>query len=218
MVKVSINVLVVLCAFFYFSIWNNAQASQYIPLPGQAGEFSIGYTLGIHQGKVQKISGQFEITDKPFRIKSGFAEVDISDLITDNPKINCHLQEALGIEYEKSEFPDDHVCDGENKIPPTGPNSITYPKIRFVIKRAELVSGNCEAACVQKLSGTWTIHGQTKKTRGMLVKLEKVPEGYRVDFTQEFRLTDYGVIVKSFLFVSVDEAAKVHMNVILEKE
>src|SRR6478672_10385137 len=44
------------------------------------------------------------------------------------------MREALGIDYGAGgRFPKDHVCDGQNQLPASGPESVAFPDIRLEI-------------------------------------------------------------------------------------
>lgn len=163
-----------------------------------SASFSLPYTFGTHEGAASEIVGGMDVAS------AGSFEVVLSDMKTGNEKMDCHLRESLGLDYTKSDFPSEHVCE-DNKIPASGVNSIVYPKIRF-----EAVEIKVENSDSQKMAlsykGSWIIHGE-KQTAFYKSVLEKTDEEGLWGSTHEHRLNlkDFNVEVKNFLFISVED-------------
>src|SRR5262245_58017183 len=109
------------------------------------------------------------------------------------------MREALGLDYAKSGFPEEHVCDDNNKLPASGPDAVVYPEIRFEVTG---ISAQDDAKLVLDrekpvdLDGKWTIHGTTKPAR-IPVKIRPEGEGFRLTGSTKLSLKSFGVEVKS---------------------
>ena len=168
------------------------------------GEFSIGYSMGTHKGIIENITGK--VNDGPQRPEQniGLLKMSLYDLKTHKEKMTCHMWEALGLDYKKSDFPEDHVCDSDNKIPSQGKNAVAFPDIQFKISSVDRLDDH-----TYRLKGTWTIHGHSKEE-------EVTVKDGKADLS--FVLADYGIIVKNFLFISVDDTAHVSLEFNIRKE
>lgn len=176
---------------------------------GSKIEIKAKYTFGTHELETQQISGQvLESKDK----YSGEIRVPIVSIKEGNSELECHLQEALGLNYEKSNYPDKHICTDDDKIPSEGPNSISYPDIFFKIE--SLDKGKDKFSVM----GQWTIHGITKKENIDLLFKEIDSESINLKGKIKFNLKDYGIVVKkAALVVSVSDEIEVNLNLILRK-
>lgn len=192
--------------------------------------FKIGYSLGVHDGSAQTMNSSVKLT-KDNKILSGHFVVPISSMTTGNSKRDCHMIEALGIDYSKSQFPKEHVCDGD-KMPTTGPDAVAFENIEFnfVSLKADENSGLpavLEEGKVYNLpiQGKWTIHGITQEVGGAQsdevilaqVKLLNAATGELQLFAKfNLSLQKFGVVVKpfkiAFVSIGVDDIAKVTLN------
>lgn len=111
-----------------------AFATVYSPVLNSEGEtgltFSIPYTLGTHEGRATEVSGEIEI-NSALELISGEISIPVSALDSGNMKRDCHIQEALGLDYTKSGYPGIHVCDDSNRLPPAGNDSLAFPNLVF---------------------------------------------------------------------------------------
>ncbi len=128
--------------------------------------FQIGYSLGVHNGTVTSMKSLVTLSNKN-KILSGEFSIPISQISTGNATRDCHMREAMGIEYSKSSFPTNHVCDANNQLPSSGVDSIAYPEVRFKFVTVKKNSGSdlpevLEVGKVYSLAvqGQWVMHGQ----------------------------------------------------------
>lgn len=185
-------------------------SASYTVKPGKVGRFEIEYTMGTHEGDVSGLAGQITLNTKKIAL-TGKLMLPISGLVTSSEEMNCHLQESLGLMYEGSDFPDDHVCDDEDQLPKQGPNSVRFPSIEFSIISAKLVTGNCATQCELNVQGSWRIHG-IDQVKTETVRLQKTPEGFQAKVRTTLLLSDHKVVVKKFLFIGVEDEAQVNLE------
>jgi polyisoprenoid-binding protein YceI len=197
------------------------------PIEYQMGEkswatFDVPYSLGVHNGKT--LIDHVTIVFDPLNPQkmSGEIVIPIARMSTGNPQRDCHLREALGLNYDQSEFPANHVCDKENQLPTSGKNAVVYPYVIFnitgvsAINKDVLSSGKAQNIFVD---GEWTIHGVKKKDKIQLqLTLEKGMLKAQGD--KPLSLKDFNIIVKSgkFLFVtiSVKPEIRTHFDLVLK--
>ena len=78
----------------------SVQASQtYVPVPvakSTGVSFDIGYSAGVHHGKVSDFAGEVIVTSGLLPI-SAHLSVQIANMSTGNPTRDCHMREALGL-------------------------------------------------------------------------------------------------------------------------
>lgn len=177
------------------------------PLEGTKIEVKVPYTFGTHDITSSEMTGSVDFDIEKSLINSGTLRVDISNLKNKDEKLQCHLRESIGLDYDQSEFPDDHVCDDDNKLPSEGKNAIAYKEIVAQVI-TPIASGEIEVPV------SWTIHG---KTQQLPTKLQTTwnPETKRllIEGKITFKRKDFGIIVKKFLFVAVDEEIPVNFKV-----
>ena len=194
--------------------------------------FQIGYTAGVHDGAVSAVDSRV-VLDSKNQILSGDFTININDMSTGNKNRDCHMREALGIDYTNSKFPNEHVCDSNDQTPATGPDSIAFPEIRFQFSSVKMNSKSIlpevmEAGKVYNLAiqGKLTVHGKTKDFTAadstefipVQVKLLDVNTG-EIQLVSKFDvvLKDFGVTVKPFklgpiALINVADKAKVSLN------
>lgn len=172
-------------------------------------DFYAPYTFGKHEGKANGLIGQFSDSG------AGKFSIPIKNLKTGNEEMDCHLYESLGLNYEISNFPDEHVCE-DDKLPKTGKNSIIYPNISFQVKKAKLLSEN-ENNKTFELMGHLEIHGQ-KNFQRWTVAMEKINDVWVSKHKIGIDLKEYGVTVKNFLFIKVDGDVTVNLKINWEQE
>src|SRR5262245_5385660 len=90
--------------------------------------FSLGWTLGTHEGRASQVSGSLRARLDPLEILEGEFRVPIGAMSTGSVSRNCHMREALGIDYSRSRFPREHVCVND-QVPASGPDSVVFPDI-----------------------------------------------------------------------------------------
>lgn len=193
--------------------------------------FQIGYSAGVHDGTVSAINASVQL-DQKNNIISGNFIIDIADMSTGNKTRDCHMREALGIDYTNSQFPNEHVCDSDDKTPAQGPDSIVYPKISFQFSSVKANSNSLfpevlEVGKVYNLAvqGKFTVHGVVKDFTAadstefipVQVKLLNAETGeLQLQAKFDVVLKEFGVIVKpfklGFIKIGVADKAKVSLN------
>jgi polyisoprenoid-binding protein YceI len=175
--------------------------------PSSANKINVKveYTFGSHLIEHANITGEVELDEATQQINRGKLEVSVLEFSRKNQELLCHLQESLGLDYEKSGFPESHVCV-DNKLPSEGPNSIVYPTIQAKLSQP-LKLGD------QTVDVSWTIHGVTK-TLQTPVKLSFNEESktYNLRGKMNFNLSDFSIVVKKFLFIGVKDQIPVSFS------
>ena len=179
----------------------------------------IRYLLGIHHGEVTQAIGEASITNN-FQMVTGKFTVPISALVTANPTRDCHLREALGLDYTQSHFPKEHVCNKQSELPQQGVDAVVFPNIEFTLVG---VSASGDPATLLKpgssfpitAAGQWSIHG-VEKTVSMQLNATVMQNGVlNIKGDLPFLLTDFGVIVKPVAGIGVKNQMKVQLNIFL---
>ncbi len=193
--------------------------------------FQIGYSAGVHDGTTSEMTANVTLSQKNAILKGDF-KIPISQISTGNSTRDCHMREALGINYTDSKFPTDHVCDSDNQLPQTGPDSIAYPEIRFKFTNVKKDSGTelpevLEVGKAYKVAiqGQWIIHGQTvdlaanEGTESIPVQVKLLDaETQEIQVTGKFQISlkAFNIIVKpfkiAFIQSGVADNAKVTLN------
>ncbi len=192
--------------------------------------FDIGFTAGVHRGSVSEVRGSL-VFDGANRFVKGSFVAALADIRTSNETRDCHLREAMGIDYTHSQFPAQHVCDGQNRTPATGPDSVVFPNIEFEFTNLVQTSGDALPATFARgktydvfLRGKFTMHGQSKLLDGgdpratLVGKLMMTTDGFlRLQSSFPVVLKDYGIVVKPSklgpVTISVADKATVTLNI-----
>lgn len=199
------------------SCWGlNANASSFnVVQVKSSAEISVPYTFGAHHGRSNQVTGSVEMDPQTFKISSAKIIVPIESLDMGKKEMNCHLQEALGLNYNASEFPKQHVCDKDDHLPEHGENSIAYSNIVFEVEPASLVLDEFNT-----VYGTWMIHGVSKRgtVKVKISRNEEDPFSYKITGEQDFLLKDFGIVVKPFGFVKVKNGAKATFSLFISNK
>lgn len=188
-----------------FSLEASAEPRQYAVIPNPGGKgitVEVPYTFGTHQVAANQVAGEIELDRESLNLRGGNLWVSISELKSDDPKRDCHMREALGLNYSRSRFPKDHVCDDQNRLPESGNDAIAYPRIELRVSGSKtlddphLLAQGKEVRVV--VSGTWTIHGVTRPAQLELAASSdpQNADALRVRGRQSFALSDFGIEVK----------------------
>lgn len=197
-------------------------------VPSQAGTsiaFEIPYTAGIHRGTATEIQGSL-VLDANNALLSGRFTVPLAGMKTQNETRDCHMREALGIDYTHSSFPAQHVCDSENETPATGPDSIAFPNLEFEFKSVVQTTGELLPVSLEEgktyqvvLRGRFAAHGQSRvldgsdKASTLTAGLTKLGNSLKIKSAFPVVLKDYGIKVKPSqagpVTISVGEKATV---------
>ena len=175
--------------------------------------YFLPYSTGTSEGDVKTVEGSATLdSDHPTDVSGEFT-VPISSIDSGNSTRTCHLTEALGLNYAVSDFPAEHICDG-NKLPETGKNSIAYPTIHFkVLKIKALAEEN-----MIDVEGEWTIHGVTHADH-LQLKMTREGKDLKLKGETQFSLKNYGIQVKpakiAFITIRVHDELRVVLDLVL---
>lgn len=221
------------CLFLFLSCcWYQAAVASpkifrtpVIPRENSNVEFFVPYTFGTHEGSAKLFTGTINLDFQNPADSNGEFNLPISAMSTKKTERDCHMVEALGLDYGESDFPEQHVCSENFDLPQSGKNAVKYPTIHLKIYSlkslgAEKGISNTKESKVE-VDGEWTIHGKAYR---WLFPLTLVPEGenLRVKGEVPFSLKNHDIIVKPttvlFMDVKVSDNIKVKFNVLLEPE
>ncbi len=167
----------------------------------------VPYSLGTHHEHVTAVDGSVRIDPETLRLEGGRLVFPLAGFRSDDPKRGCHLREALGLDYARSRFPREHVCDDQNRLPAMGPDAIAFPEIVLELTKegpAPAVPGTAGGVEVE---GMLTVHGSSRPVRLRLAVARdaSVPGTLRLRGRVPLHLSDFGVKVKpaNVLFVSI---------------
>jgi hypothetical protein len=184
---------------------------------GSKAEAVVVYSLGSHTQKAQDIRGEVTLDTTTLSGGSGTVVVPIAGIHGDGDTRDCHMREALGIDYTAGgRFPKEHVCDGQNRLPASGPESVAFPDIRLDVlgahpldDRGLLASGKPVRV---ELDVRWTVHGVAKQGKE-LTRVVREGDGLHARGRSTVVLADHGIVVKAtkvlFTEIRVGEAVSV---------
>lgn len=198
-------------------------AQSYRLAQGAAGPgltVSLHYTFGTHEVRALRATGEVRFDPDAPEALRGRLQVAIGDLQSDNAERDCHMREALGLDYARSRYPRDHVCSGD--AIPAG--MVSFPEIALELQGAR--SPPVATLAVGKetpvaVDAAWVIHGVRRSAKLDLTvsRDARTPGALRIRGSAPIRLQDFGVVVKSativFVTSSVDEIATVHFDLTL---
>jgi len=135
------------------------------------------------------------------------------------------MREAIGLNYDLSDFPKEHVCSETHTISATGKNSVVFPEIIFKIVSVKSLDPTgrilMDKVTPIEVEGQWTIHGISKKEI-LNMKISPEKEKFRVQGDTQFSLKDYNVVVKSgkvlFLTISAKDNVNLSLSILFEPE
>ncbi len=170
----------------------------------------IPYSLGKHKAKSDNISGNLSWDPEGKSVTQAEFSLRAETLKIKDQKLKCHLLESLTLDYEKSDFPADHVCE-DNILPASGKNSPAYPLISA--KLLSPVKPGEEARL------EWSIHGKTHAENiPLTIALDNGAKTMTVKAKWKLRRSDFGIIVKKFLFIDADDSIPLELTMTLEKK
>ena len=167
---------------------------------GSKADAIVVYSLGSHTQTAQDIRGEVTLDPATLAGGSGSVVVPIAGIRGDGGTRDCHMREALGIDYAAGgRFPKEHVCDEQNRLPARGPESVAFPDVRLDVLGARpldtpslLVSGKPVRV---ELDVRWTVHGVAKE-RKELTRVVREADGLHVRGRSTVVLAEHGVVVK----------------------
>ncbi len=210
--------------FFFFSLLaslSSYSASYILQSPASSMtevRFRIGYTFGTHRGEAQEMTGELSVNEADLAQVRGSFFVPIDSLNTDHPVRDCHLRESLGLDYNVSHFPKEHVCIKGTSLPESGVDSMVFPFVSFTITSVVHEKGDLLSKRGAKLrvTGIWNIHGKDV-TQEMDVFLKKETSGeYVLEGVSKatLHLKDFGIIVKDAKKgpITIKASDKIYLN------
>ncbi len=184
--------------------------------------FDVPYTFGTHKGRALSIDGSASVDLTDNTVMNGKFSVPLEQMTTDNSSRDCHMREALGLDYARSSYPEGgHLCDGDNRLPPNGDNSIQYPNVEFELTALKGADGQTLAPVLvagqtvdMMAMGTWTIHGISQSSI-VAVKVTLAADGSgKVNVKGKFNLlmSTFKAEVLSFLGVNIKDQIRVALD------
>jgi polyisoprenoid-binding protein YceI len=176
----------------------------------------VRYTFGSYEIPNQDVRGRLELhpSKSLSQVRVAFGNQGFR---SGNPTLDCHLQESLGLDYTQSEFPEKHVCE-KDRLPVKGRNSVRYPEVAFRSMDGALTFSKVNEKPIElNVAGDWSIHGIERPVT-LTIQIEKYQEGYRVRGKNSFSLKDFGVEVKKFLFISVNDEVQADWDIVFRPE
>jgi len=167
---------------------------------GSKAEAVVVYSLGAHTQVAGEIRGELTIDPTTLARATGTVVVPIAAIRGDGGTRDCHMREALGLDYAAGgRFPREHVCDAQDRMPASGPESVVFPDIRLEVLGArpldDLAPLEGGKPVRVELEVRWTVHGVTRPARELVRVLRDGP-GLRVRGRATVVLADHGVVVK----------------------
>jgi polyisoprenoid-binding protein YceI len=219
--------LVVILVASYAAAAQRPASGTWAIVPSQAGDlgltFSLGWTLGTHQGKASRVTGSLEAQPDPLVITGGEFHVPITAMSTGSTTRDCHMREALGIDYKNSHFPANHVCMND-EVPPSGPDSVVYPEIVIRIRGPQPASARAAAALDPKqpvdvmVPLEFSVHGVTRTVSAPLRLQWTKPDLVHAQTEFDLKLADFGIVVIMPRLMSVDDHVHVKLNLQLAQQ
>jgi YceI-like domain len=208
----------------------HADPMVYRPAPapdGSAGiRIDLPYTFGIHTFDASLVQGEVHVDWKPAPAVSGRLTLALASIHGGGDTLNCHMREAMGLNYARSAFPGKHVC-ADGKLPATGNDAVAFPEIMFEIKRVTVDTARSRAGEYEMWRATafgrWTIHGVARDASidlRLTVPANETahPRWVRVEGVRKIRIADYGIQVKRAFVVTAGEEATLKLDVLLRAQ
>lgn len=204
-----------------------APESYGVRLPSDGLVVDVPYTMGTHHEHVMAVDGVLRLDPKALRLERGRLVIPIASFRSDDAQRACHLREALGLDYARSRFPRDHVCDDHNRLPASGPDAIAFPDIVLALTQGAPVASpgarsDATGDGTVEAEGILSVHGVSRPIRLLLSVTHASPgsDTLRVRGRVPLHLSDFGVVVKPahvlFVSISVRDEVTVVVDALLE--
>ncbi len=169
-------------------------------------ELKVPYSFGTHKLTAKKLDGEFKWSEDRTQITKADLSLAVQDIDADDKTLKCHLMESLTLDYEKSKFPKKHVCE-DDKLPSEGKDAPVYQEIKAHLM-LPIGLGPSQAQI------EWDIHG-VKKEQLIPVELtlseDKKTFSLKADWVM--KRSDFGIVVKTFLFIDADDKLPVKVDI-----
>jgi polyisoprenoid-binding protein YceI len=181
---------------------------------GSSVAIRVPYSVGTHDVAVQDMKGEVDV--EAGGKATGHFTIPLTSLDTGSSARDCHMREGLGLDYTKSKYPGEHICNSENLL---DESQIVYPSIEFdlenvspPVERAKLTADGKDVHVL----GKWSIHGVTKEFT--FPATISFTGGDRkqilLDTTIPIRLKDFGIVIKKAFVISVADEISAHIHLI----
>jgi polyisoprenoid-binding protein YceI len=194
-----------------------------VRLPRDGIVVDVPYTTGTHHEHVAEADGTVRLDPATLTLERARLVFPLAAFRSDDPQRGCHLREALGLDYDRSRFPREHVCDDRNQLPSSGPDAVAFPQIVLELTQGAPVAGGGAAGAGEvEVAGTLTVHGRSRPERLQLTVAPdpSEPGALRVRGRVPLRLADFGVVVKPakvlFVSIAVRDEVSVVVDALLE--
>ncbi len=183
----------------------------------------LPYTFGTHRFSARALQGEVRADWKQAPIVTGRLALPLASLHGGGDTLNCHMREAMGLDYARSSFPGKHVCT-DGQLPAAGNDAVAFPEIAFDIERVVVDSARVRsgeyALWRATAFGRWTIHGVTRAGTvdlRLTIPANEIahPRWVRVEGVWKIRLADYGIKVKRAFVVTAGDEATVKLDFLL---
>jgi YceI-like protein len=184
---------------------------------GSKAEAVVVYSLGGHTQTAQEIRGEVTLDPSTLASASGTVVVPIAGIRGDGGTRDCHMREALGLDYRSGgRFPAEHVCDSQDRLPSRGPDAVAFPDVKLEVLGArpldDLALLDAGKPVRVELEVRWMVHGVAHPSRE-LVRVLRDGSGLRVRGRSTVVLADHGIVVKAtkvlFAEIKVGDAVTV---------
>ena len=186
-------------------------------------KFKIPWTFGTHEGISRKLNGQVML-DESDKVLNALFEIPINSMTTGNSIRDCHMREALGLNYDISTFPEEHVCNSKNQIPESGNDSIQYSVITAEFQNMTIPHDqyNLGIPMSTNVRVKINMHGVGKSTIVEKILITKTENGFNLVGSFILSLRDFLVQVKpvdlGIKKVGVEDIVKIQFSINLVKE
>lgn len=197
--------------FLTFAIFIFSFSSFALTLKEQSLEFIVPYTFGSHAFKSTQLDGELVWDEASRRVTQANYAVDITQVQVKDEKLKCHFEESMGLDYEKSDFPSEHVCNDDDRLPAEGKNAIVFKKIKLRL----LSPINLESKTAQV---EWEIRG-IKKIQELPIEINFNEADNLLTLNAEWKMkrSNFGIVVKKFLFIDADDTIKLKLKLTWSK-
>ncbi len=194
--------------FFLIVSASSALATILVPLKDSKIILDVPYTMGTHKLEGKGLLGTVHFEEKTLTIREGSLILRVDSITGEKKTLLCHMNEALTLDYEKSDYPEDHVCE-DDKLPSEGKNAPVYSEI--MVQLLKPISLDATTATVR-----WTIHGISQEQE-IPVSMSWNKQSRNLSIKSNFNIDrkDYDITVKKFLFIGVDDKIPLTIQLVL---
>ena len=187
---------------------SSALAAILVPLKESKVILNVPYTMGTHKLEGQGFLGTVHLDEKTLTISEGRLTLRVDKITGEKKTLICHMKEALTLDYEKSDFPENHVCE-DDKLPSEGKNAPVYSEIE--VQLVKPISVDSTSTTVR-----WIIHGVSREQE-VPVSMSWNKQSRNLLLKSNFTINrkDYDITVKKFLFIGVDDKIPLTIQLVL---